>query len=624
MPDKSSQQFLEPALPVSVPASPLQALAPQEAVPDLCATNQPPGTCPSDTKAHPYFRMLDRLVGGLRARSTQGVSPTSLFLALSDWAINLAGAPGKQADLALTICRDTERLFLDIVLTALDAKTPLAFTPEPGEQRFKDPAWNHLPYRFWLQTYLRSRDWWRQTAADVPGLSPHHSDIVTFVLEQVLVALSPANNLVTNPEIIQKIIETGGRNFLDGGRNLVEDITRLIAGQMPAGTEAYKVGETVAVTPGKVVLRNRLIELIQYAPETENVKAEPILIVPAWIMKYYILDLSPHNSLIAYLVGKGHTVFCISWHNVTSHDRNLSLEDYRLLGVMAALEAVNHIVPGRLVHAVGYCLGGTLLSLAAAAMAEIGDERLASITLLAAQTDFTEPGPLQVFIDENEINSLESLMWEQGNLHSSQMATAFELLRPNDLVYAHIVQDYFLGERRPMLDLMAWNADATRMPYRMHSEYLRKFYLNNDLASGRYMIEGRTIAIQNIRVPIFAVGTERDHVAPWKSVYKIHYLNDGDITFVLTKGGHNAGIVSEPGHKDRSFRISHRRVGDTCLSQEEWEVAARPRQGSWWIAWEAWLTDHSAKVFVAPPSMGAPRDGYPPLANAPGSYVLET
>jgi polyhydroxyalkanoate synthase len=377
----------------------------------------------------------------------------------------------------------------------------------------------------------------------------------------------------------------------------------------------------VAVTPGKVVYRNRLIELIQYAPATESVQAEPVLIVPAWIMKYYILDLSPQNSLVKFLVGRGHTVFMISWKNPGPEDRDLGLEDYRTLGVGEALAAVSAIVPGRKAHAVGYCLGGTLLSIAAAAMARDGDDRLQTLTLLAAETDFTEAGELMLFIDETEVTFLEDMMWEQGFLDAAQMAGAFQLLRSNDLIWSRMVREYLLGERDVTIDLMAWNADATRMPARMQSEYLRKLFLHNDLAEGRYEAGGRPVSLRDIRVPVFAVSTVKDHVAPWRSVFKIHLLTETDITFVLTTGGHNAGIVSEPGHSRRSYQIASHGEGDRHPDPDTWQAIAPKQEGSWWPAWQAWLQSHSSGP-AAPPPLGAADAGYPPLADAPGTYVL--
>jgi polyhydroxyalkanoate synthase len=383
------------------------------------------------------------------------------------------------------------------------------------------------------------------------------------------------------------------------------------------------VGRTLAVTSGKVVYRNRLIELLQYAPTTETVQTEPVLIVPAWIMKYYILDLSPHNSLVKYLVDHGHTVFMISWKNPGPEDRDLGLEDYRTLGVMAALDAVAAIRPKRKIHGVGYCLGGTLLGIAAAAMARDGDERLQTLTLFAAETDFTEAGELTLFIDETEVTFLEDLMWDQGFLDTRQMAGAFELLRSNDLIWSRMVRDYLLGERQGMTDLMAWNADGTRMPYRMHSEYLRRLFLHNDLAEARYDVAGRPVTLADLRMPLFAVSTVKDHVAPWRSVYKIHVLTDTDLTFVLTAGGHNAGIVSEPGHPHRSYQLARRRHSDRYIDPETWQRATARQEGSWWPAWQTWLEEHSSGPISAQQALGSPDRGYPPLGEAPGTYVLQ-
>jgi len=400
--------------------------------------------------------------------------------------------------------------------------------------------------------------------------------------------------------------------------NALDDWQRAIAGKKPAGAESFEVGKNVAITPGKVVLRNRLIELVQYAPATPNVHAEPVLIVPAWIMKYYILDLSPHNSLVKYLVEHGHSVFMISWKNPGAEDRDLGMEDYRRLGVMAALDAIAAIRPGARVHLAGYCLGGTLAAIAAAALARDRDPRVASLTLLAAQTDFEDPGEISLFIDESQVDFLENLMRLRGYLDTKQMAGAFQLLRSNDLIWSYRLYNYLLGRRQPMNDLMAWNADGTRMPYRMHSEYLRQLFLDNDLAEGRYRVDGRPVALTDIRVPIFAVGTVADHVAPWRSVYKIHLLSDTDVTFALTSGGHNAGIVSEPGHRGRSYQLLARRQDERHLDPEAWLQTAPRFDGSWWPAWQRWLAEHPGGE-IDPTVLGVP--AYAPLADAPGSYV---
>jgi polyhydroxyalkanoate synthase len=338
-------------------------------------------------------------------------------------------------------------------------------------------------------------------------------------------------------------------------------------------------------------------------------------------MKYYILDLSPENSLVRYLVSRGHTVFMISWRNPDSDDRDLGMSDYRRLGIMAALDVISKIVPDAKVHAVGYCLGGTLMTIAAAAMARENSRRLATLTTFATQVDFTEAGELMLFIGESEVAYLENMMWDQGYLDGYQMAGAFQILRSNDLIWSRIVRNYLLGQRLPMSDLMAWNGDLTRMPYRMHSQYLRRLFLNNELANGHYEIDGKPIAINDIRIPIFAVGTEKDHIAPWQSVYKIHLLADAEeVTFVLTSGGHNAGIVSEPGHPRRRFQLHTHKEGDPYIDPDTWRESTPSQSGSWWPAWQRWLSEHSSAK-TPPPAMGGPRGAV--LSDAPGAYVLQ-
>jgi polyhydroxyalkanoate synthase len=557
------------------------------------------------------------------AKFTGGFSPMALALAYFDWSIHLAAAPGKQFELASKVARKAARLGEQAVSGLLDTDVDPCIRPLPGDYRFSAPEWRKRPFSFMAQAFLLNQQWWHNVTHEVPGVERHHEEVVSFITRQLLDVFSPSNNPLTNPEVIQRARETGGSNFIEGWKNWIEDMQRQLAGRPPVGTEGFVVGRDVAVTPGKVVFRNHLIELIQYTPSTPTVHAEPILIVPAWIMKYYILDLSPENSLVRYLVGAGYTVFCISWRNPDADDRELALDDYRRSGVMAALDAITAILADRKVHAAGYCLGGTLLAIAAAAMARDGDERLASLTFLAAQTDFSEPGELALFIDPSELRFLDSMMWNRGYLSADQMAAAFQLLRSNDLVWSRLVHDYLMGERSPMFDLMAWNADSTRMPYRMQAEYLRGLYLDNELASGRFMVEGRPAALQNIRTPTFAVATERDHVAPWRSVHKLHLLIDADLTFVLTNGGHNAGIVSEPGHPGRHYRIMLKKHGDICLGPDEWFVSAAPREGSWWKAWTKWLDDLSSPELVVPPGFGSAGSLHEPLCDAPGTYVLQ-
>ncbi len=568
-------------------------------------------------------KTLDRLFNAYVGSLTGGMDPRVVPLAFLDWWVKLAWSPGTHARLSEKALRKWVRLGLYTVQSTVDRDAAPAIEPLPEDRRFRSPSWRNWPYDLMCQSFLLSQQWWANATTGVPGLTKSQKNILSFVSRQALDLYSPANSPFTNPEVMEATLREGGSNLLRGWENFQDDRARFAAGTGQSGMDEFRPGEQVAVTPGKVVYRNHLIELIQYAPSTESVFAEPLLIVPAWIMKYYILDLSSKNSLVRFLVEQGHTVFMISWRNPTSEDRELRMEDYRRMGIMAALDAIGSIVPKQKVQAAGYCLGGTLLTIAASAMARDGDQRLKSVTLLAAQADFSEAGELMLFVDESQVTFLESMMWKQGVLDSHQMSGAFQLLHSNDLVWSRMVREYLLGERHAPNDLMSWNADQTRMPYRMHSEYLRKLFLNNDLAEGRYEVEGRPVAVSDIHNPIFAVGTVKDHVAPWQSVYKIN-LHTGcpDITFVLTKGGHNAGIVSEPGHPRRSFQMATRGAGETYVDPVTWRETTPVQDGSWWPAWEAWLARKSTGM-AATPAMGAPKEGYPVLCAAPGTYVFQ-
>jgi polyhydroxyalkanoate synthase len=566
--------------------------------------------------------IADRILHAWQGRLTYGLSPAALMLAYYDWLLHLANAPGKQAELVAKAVRKSLRLNDYAWRALLDPQTPPCIEPLPQDERFTDPAWQIWPFNLIYQSFLLTQQWWHNATTDVPGVTRHHEQVVAFAARQMLDVVAPANFVPTNPEVLRATAEQGGMNLVRGALNAIEDWQRTVSSQPPVGAEAYVPGRDVAITPGKVIFRNQLIELIQYAPTTATVQAEPVLIVPAWIMKYYILDLSPHNSLVKYLVDHGHTVFMISWRNPDPTDRNLSMEDYQNLGVMAAIDAVAILLPQCKIHAVGYCLGGTLVSIIAAAMARDDDDRLQSVTLFAAQTDFSEAGELTLFIDESQVDYLKDLMWSQGYLNTNQMSGAFQLLRSNDLIWSRLIHEYLLGQRRPLNDLMAWNADGTRMPYRMHAEYLERLFLHNDLFEGRYRVGDRPIALSDIHVPIFVVATQKDHVAPWKSVYKLMLLQDTEVTFLLTSGGHNAGIVSEPGRPRRSYQVSTRHIAEKYTDPETWQANIPSQSGSWWSVWEAWLTANSSGA-AAPPTLGAPECGYPPLTDAPGTYVLQ-
>lgn len=529
-------------------------------------------------------------------RLTAGLSPTALATAYVDWAMHMMGSPEKQATLA---------------------KRAWAETVEPKERhdrRFADPAWAAFPYNVMAQRFLAAQDWWEAATTGLAGVDPKHEQVVNFTARQWLDMFSPANFALTNPQVLDRTRKTGGQNLMLGAQYWVEDFGRLMRKE-PRASGTFKVGETLATTPGDVVMRNELAELIRYRPTTDRIHPEPILIVPAWIMKFYILDLTAQRSLVAYLRDQGFEVFILSWENPDASDADLSMQDYVDLGPRAAIEAIKSMGHDR-IHAAGYCLGGTLLSITAAALARDRDETFASVSLLAAQVDFSEPGELGLFINESQVAFLEDIMATTGYLKADQMAGAFQLLRSNDLIWSRVIRHYLLAERTAGNPLLAWNADTTRMPARMHAEYLRHLFLKNDLGKGRFKVDGTAVSLSDIRADVYCVATVTDHVSPWVSVYRLSLLTDTDVTFVLTNGGHNGGILSEPGHLGRHYRSAHKTEGDKHKTAAAWIAEHGPQDGSWWPHWAAWLkkrsgarTKHTRALETV---MGA----------APGRYVL--
>jgi polyhydroxyalkanoate synthase len=565
--------------------------------------------------------VVEREFRAMLARMTGGLAPQDYGTAFWDWWLNLAKSPEKQLELQQTAMKQA----MDLWRFNAEAAQGKPMAPaENGDRRFANPAWQQYPFNVYAQAFQNGMALLAQSARGVEGVEPRNAALVEFTARQAAEALSPDNNPLTNPEVLQQTVAERGQNLARGYKNFLDDMERTLSGGDAPGTEEFRVGEKVAVTEGHVIFRNDLIELIQYSPTTPDVHAEPVLIVPAWIMKYYILDLSPKNSLVAWLVDQGFTVFMMSWKNPTAADRELGMDDYIRKGLYAALDVVGAVVPDRGIHAVGYCIGGTLLSIAAAALSDWGDNRIQDITLLAAQTDFSEPGELSLYISPAQIEMLEALMYKEGVLDSKQMGGAFAMLRAHDLLWQPAVKSYLKGERDDMIDLMAWNADGTRMPWKMHTEYLLGLYLNNDLAQGRFKVEGETVNLNDIRVPMFVVGTETDHVAPWKSVYKVGALTSStEFTFLLTSGGHNAGIVSGPVHPKRRHRVRTTRMDEPKPAADEWFETTAPLPGSWWPTWAEWLKAHSSKERVAPPGMGAAQAGYAPIVEAPGEYVRQ-
>ena len=566
----------------------------------------------------PVSEFLDSATHAAMSKVTKGASPAPFGEAYLDWLIHLSTSPGKQLELSEKAFRKWLRLSR-YAMTCAQPNSDAARCIEPLSQdhRFSGEVWQKWPYNVLYQSFLMNQQWWHNATTGVRGVTGQHENVLEFMGRQILDMFSPANFLLTNPEAQAKTREEGGQNLVRGFKAWLDDLERQKSGASPAGVEAFRPGHEVAATPGKVVFRNQLIELIQYSPTTDKVRPEPILIVPSWIMKYYILDLSPHNSMVKYLVSQGYTVFMISWHNPGAEDRELSMNDYRQMGVIEAIGAVQAAVPGEKIHGVGYCLGGTLLSIAAATIGRDGDDPFASQSYFASQIDFTEPGELQLFINESQLTFLEDMMWEQGYLDTNQMSGAFQMIGSTDLLWSKLVHHYLMGEPADaVFDLMAWNADGTRLPFRMHSEYLRSLYLNNDLTEGHFLVEGRPISVTDIKAPVFCVGTVKDHVAPWHSVYKMHLYLDTDLTFVLASGGHNAGIVSEPGHAHRSYQIATAKHNERYIDPERWAAQTPTKDGSWWVDWASWLGKHSGKR-MAPPFMGKA------LADAPGTYVFE-
>lgn len=560
----------------------------------------------------------DRMFHAFMARFTGFISPGSLTLAWIDWLVHLSASPGKQQLLAEKALRKSIRLALYTARSLGGGDCGPCIEPLMQDRRFRAPQWQAWPFCFIYQSFLLQQQWWHNATTGIGGMSSHHQQVASFASRQLLDMMSPVNFVATNPEVLDTTAREGGQNLLRGMQYLVEDWERTLGGHPPTEAQAFRPGREVAITPGQVVFRNHLMELIQYEPQTAQVFRQPILLIPAWIMKYYILDLSPHNSLVNYLVARGHTVYMMSWRNPDAQDRDLGMDDYLRRGTLVALEQVRQREQGERVQAVGYCLGGTLLAILAAWLAQQHRDDLASMTLLAAQTDFSEAGELRLFIDDSQLDYLDDVMWSQGFLDNRQMAGAFQVLRSRDLIWSRMVNNYLLGQREAMTDLMAWNADATRMPYRMQSDYLRQLFLNNDLFAGRYRVDGRPLALGDIRVPSYVVATENDHVAPWRSVYKLNLAIGADMTFLLTSGGHNAGICSEPGHPRRHYREMLLPQSDNYIDPDRWYRCTPSRQGSWWPAWAEWL-ERGQPFRPSHPVVCKDNE----LPAAPGEYVLK-
>lgn len=490
------------------------------------------------------------------------------------------------------------------------------------DDRFADRAWCEPPFRRWAEAQIALEARWRAAASQMLWLPHRARQRLEYLGGLGLNALAPANFPWTNPQVIAAAQRTGGMNFLAGAARLAEDFTRALLGDKPSGVEAFRLGQSMAATPGAVVFRNELMEVIQYAPATAGVRREPVLITPAWMTKYYILDLTPPESLVRFLVGEGFSVFIISWKNPGADLAETSLEDYRRDGVVKAIDVVASITPGERLHVAGYCLGGLAVAIAAAAMTRDGDDRLASLTLFATQTDFEESGDLMLFVDPLPLAWIEAALRRQGYFDPRPLAGFFFGVRARERLFAMLAERYLLGEASPPTARDAWLADPTRLPARMFTDYLQRLVLENSLARGAYQVEGAAISLSGLRVPVFAVGAEQDAIAPWCALYRSSLAASADATFVLAAGDHVTAVVNPPGQAG-GYRLVRCDPQAPPSDPDAWAETATPLQGSWWPEWARWLARHSAPERRPSPYGRWPRPGAA-LGPAPGTYVFET
>jgi len=541
--------------------------------------------------------------------------------AYMDLYARMLANPYVLASASANMMLDYMRLWQSSWLKMVGVLTPPAAEPAKGDSRFKDEDWNsNFLFDFAKQAYLIAARQIQQAVANVDGLPEESQKKVAFFTRQYVDALSPSNFVLTNPQVLRETVASGGQNLLKGLNNLLSDIEKG-EGQLRISMtdeRAFQFGKNVAVTPGKVVYQTDLMQLIQYTPTTKEVYRRPLIIVPPWINKYYILDLRESNSFIRWATDRGHTVFVVSWVNPDARRAQKGFEDYMKEGPLAALDAVEKATGERKVNFIGYCLGGTLLGCALAVLSAKGEDRVGCATFFVSLLDFSAPGELGVFIDEQQVQSLERKMNERGYLEGSEMAGTFNLLRANDLVWSFVINNYLLGKDPFPFDLLYWNSDSTRMPARMHSYYLRNMYMKNLLAvPGGIELEGVPIDLSKVRVPAYFISTAEDHIAPWKTTYIGSKYLGGPVRFVLGGSGHIAGIVNPPAAKKYHYWTNDARP-DT---PEQWFESATQRPGSWWEDWQAWIDAQNGgeKVAARVPGEG----GLKALEDAPGSYVMQ-
>ncbi|MHB1217512.1 MAG: PHA/PHB synthase family protein [Alphaproteobacteria bacterium] len=561
---------------------------------------------------------LDRQSRGDGMENADPLNVGSAFLALT---ARMMADPTKLFEAQVSLWQDYMHLWQSAARRMMGEPSQPVAEPPKGDRRFKDPEWQENPvFDFIKQSYLLTANWMLDTVRKVDGLDDKTTQKIDFYTRQFVDALAPSNFVMTNPEVLRATLESGGENLVKGLGNLLTDLERgkgRLSIKM-TDLEAFEVGKNVAVTPGKVVFRNDLLELIQYAPRTEKVFRRPLLIIPPWINKYYILDLRPENSLVKWAAEQGHTVFIVSWVNPDEKLAAKSFEDYMIEGPLAALDAMEKATGERESNVIGYCLGGTLLACTLAYMTAKKDDRVKSATFLTSLVDFKNPGDLGVFIDEEQLAALESDMAEKGYLEGAHMATTFNMLRANDLIWSFVINNYLLGKEPFPFDLLYWNSDSTRMPAAMHSFYLRKMYQENKLSQpGGITLKGVPIDVRTIKHPAFLLSTREDHIAPWETTYVATQFYSGPTRFTLAASGHIAGVVNPPA----GGRYSHWVNDKNPPSPKEWLETATQKTGSWWPTWAEWVKPFGGdQVPARKPGAGKLKA----LCDAPGTYVTVT
>ncbi|MGB5651718.1 MAG: class I poly(R)-hydroxyalkanoic acid synthase [Sedimenticolaceae bacterium] len=545
------------------------------------------------------------------------LDPFNLGELYSEWFAAAIQDPQKLAQANLELWQSAIQLCQSSTMGLLGFEAEPVIEPNKGDRRFHHEDWAKVPIFMCIkQSYLLVSQWMRSVVADVEGLDDHTAEKVKFFTERYLDAMSPTNFAITNPAVLERIRETKGASLVHGLKNMLEDLERG-QGQLKiqmTDTSAFELGKNVAVTPGKVVYQCRMFQLIQYAPTTEKVFKRPLLVVPPWINKFYIMDLQPKNSLLRWLVEQGHTVFVISWVNPDESFSEIGFEDYLSEGVLHATDIVEQITGENEINAIGYCIGGTLLSTSLAYMKSKGDSRIKSSTYFTTMIDFSEPGELGVFIDEEQISGLETQMEKDGYLEGSSMAAAFNMMRANDLIWSFYINNYLLGNDPRPFDLLYWNSDSTRLPAKMHSWYLRNMYLENRLYKGELTVDDTPIDLTTIDIPCCFVSAVEDHIAPWKSTYSGAQRFSGPVRFILGGSGHIAGIINPPEPGKYDYRV----IDGLVSNPDEWAAGAEKHAGSWWPEWQRWIEPMTGGLVEA----RQPGDGkFKALEEAPGSYV---